>query len=388
MIAQRIFSSGYSRYGVSFFLSVATAYFGSVASGQAQVDPNIQTQVNILAPPVITVPLEPIPNSVPESKMVANFLKIFPKNLCPPTEKQIRAALPPKLAAKFDATSLQTLTETELSLIKAKLVQSPDFTSCHGQPTAVKASLQFNPTYETNALKSGHNGSWDTSSNVGGGVQVTAGLGDKRPYDLIFLNTQSASARYSTFTAKSVDTLTVQAGYQYLLAGYDEHGKIPVDGSYSPTSKAITFDTLSFGVLNQTIFTPTFQQRTADLFTPQVTLARQNINLADSKTPCPGATKPPSPSDNFCYYMDVSLTVGQTFSAVSTLQNANVAVSATVGKRFTPEWTLAGQAMITSRAYENVPGGRQDFLLQSGPLLTYAPAPTMTSFGKTSIAFS
>src|SRR5579872_7006207 len=375
MIAQRIFSSGYSRYGVSFFLSVATAYFGSVASGQAQVDPNIQTQVNILAPPVITVPLEPIPNSVPESKMVANFLKIFPKNLCPPTEKQIRAALPPKLAAKFDATSLQTLTETELSLIKAKLVQSPDFTSCHGQPTAVKASLQFNPTYETNALKSGHNGSWDTSSNVGGGVQVTAGLGDKRPYDLIFLNTQSASARYSTFTAKSVDTLTVQAGYQYLLAGYDEHGKIPVDGSYSPTSKAITFDTLSFGVLNQTIFTPTFQQRTADLFTPQVTLARQNINLADSKTPCPGATKPPSPSDNFCYYMDVSLTVGQTFSAVSTLQNANVAVSATVGKRFTPEWTLAGQAMITSRAYENVPGGRQDFLLQSGPLLSYTPAP-------------
>jgi hypothetical protein len=196
--------------------------------------------------------------------------------------------------------------------------------------------------------------------------------------------------------------LTAQAGYQYLIHAYyfDKNGNsISPDQNHVPTSNATTFDTVSFGVLNQTTFAPTFQQKTADLFTPQVTLARQNFDLADPKAPLcfgeAGSSQSPMPvkstpiSRNFCYFMDLSLTAGQTFSDVATLQNTNVAISATVGTRFNHTgWSLAGQTVVTSRSYENVPGGRQDFLLQVGPLLSYAPAPTTTSLGSVSVTFS
>jgi hypothetical protein len=400
MIAQRIFSSGYSRSGVWIFLAITVAYFGSVASGQAQVDPNIQTQANILSPPVITVPLVPTAPAGPVSKATAQFLKNikFPEGPCQPTDAQIKDAIAKvasnvkaaSKAAKFNFLAASSLlSDDELEKVKQLLVYPPNFQYCHGQPIVVKASLLFNPTFETNALKNSLNNSPDKSFDVGGGVLVTAGVGDKRPYDLMFLNVQSASARYATNSSKSLDTLTAQAGYQYLIDAYYYDGGKPVyvDQNHIPRlneTAATTFDTLSFGVLNQTTFTPTFRQQTANLFTPQVTLARQNFDLAD-----PNAKLCSSGSGfNFCYYMDLSLTMGQTFSDVSTLQNANAAISATVGTRFSTNWTLAGQAVATSRSYENVPGGRQDFLLQAGPVLTYAPAATATPFGKASITFS
>jgi hypothetical protein len=394
MIAQRTFSCGYSGSRVWICLAITAAYFGSVASGQAQVDPNIQTQANILSPPVITVPLVPTAPAGPLSKATAEILKKikFPEGPCKPTDAQIRDAIAKVAPKKFNAAAdflaaSSLLSDDEAEKIKQLLTYTPNFQYCHGQPTVLKASLLFNPTFETNARKTGSNSSPDASFDVGGGVLVTTGVGDKRPYDLIFLNVQSASARYATNSSKSLDTLTMQAGYQYLIDAYYYYGGKPVsvDQNHIPRSNATTFDTLSFGVLNQTTFTPTFRQQTADLFTPQVTLARQNFDLADPNAkPCLSGS-----GSNFCYYMDLSLTVGQTFSDVPTLQNANVAISATVGRRFDgTDWTLAGQAVATSRSYENVPGGRQDFLLQAGPVLTYAPAATATPFGRASVTFS
>ncbi|MGD1074218.1 MAG: hypothetical protein ABSB15_29280, partial [Bryobacteraceae bacterium] len=198
------------------------------------------------------------------------------------------------------------------------------------------------------------------------------------------------------YSTKSIDTLTVQAAYQYFLDGtfYDGKSAVPITRDQTPSisNRAVTFDVVSFGVLNQTTYVPTFRYTSADLLTPQITLARQNWNLDPATSTClagsrtlatPASTsappnqpnKSPSTPSNFCYYMDVALTLGQTFSEISTLENANVSASVTMGRRF-PEsdWAIAVQAVATPRHYQYVPGGRQDVLLQTGPLLTYSPA--------------
>jgi hypothetical protein len=418
MITQRTFLSGPAS-GICIVVAATAALFGSVAPGQAQVDPNIQTQANILSAPIVLLPLAP-PDTPEGPRLNAALSKeLRVAGPCRPTEARARKEFDRILGERppnekphgLDTANAPLLTiydklsqpEKERARKNLSAPLPINFQDCHGQPTTLRASLVVNPTYETNALKTGVNGSSDGSFDAGGGLLVTTGLGETRPYDLIFLNMQTASARYATYSAKGIDTFTAQAGYQYLIdAYYYNDGKsLIVNKDNIPGNKAVTYDTVSFGFLNQTTYEPNFRKGTADLFTPQVTLGRQNFGLTDPTAPLcspssdwlkPTPTNPkpdPNSYSNFCYYLDLALTLGQSFSDVPTLQNANVAVSATLGKRFDgKDWTLAAQAIVTSRSYENVPGGRQDYLVQVGPVLSYSHAPVATSAGNLSFSFS
>jgi len=152
-------------------------------------------------------------------------------------------------------------------------------------------------------------------------------------------------------------------------------GKTIDPKSEIPPPNMITVDAVAFGFQNQTSYRPTFHLETIDLFTPQVTLSRQNWSLLgnDQDNRCWTRSQDPR-KDGFCHYIDLSLTAGQTFSDVKTQQNANVAVSATPGWRIPySDWKLTLPVTATARFYENFPGGRQDPLLQAGTTLTYTP---------------
>jgi hypothetical protein len=262
------------------------------------------------------------------------------------------------------------------------------------QPTTVKISFPFNPTFETNALKASQNNSSDFSFGFGGALQlITAGA---RDYDLIVLSAGSTTARYDRFPSKSLDAITTTAAYQFFLDafGYKNGNLVYIDGKPEPTKipaqNMITVDTVAVGVQNQIAYLPTFRAETADLFTPQVTLSRQNAPLfgGDKNNECTLASGDRR-KNGFCYYTDLSLTAGQTFSDVRSQQNANVAASATIGRRFDKtDWKLAVQAVATGRVYEDFVGGRQDVLLQIGPTFTYAPSAIVDSTHNTAFTFS
>jgi hypothetical protein len=75
----------------------------------------------------------------------------------------------------------------------------------------------------------------------------------------------------------------------------------------------------------------------------------------------------------FCYYLDWSLTAGQTLSDVPTQQNTNFAASVTPGWRIKDtDWKLTLPTVVTSRFYNDVVGGRRDVLFQIGPALSYS----------------
>ncbi len=253
-----------------------------------------------------------------------------------------------------------------------------------GPSTITKLSFPFTPTYETNVLKSPANNSPGTSAGFGGTIQFVtpAPSAPKVPsFDVIGVSAQSQSVRYGDFATKNFDAATVQGVYEHFLSA---RGLDPVSQQYIPVEPGIlpakvvplnliTFDTVAFGFQNQTTFVPTYHRETVDLFTPQVTFAHQNQDLFPTRAPCGTANHDPRQL-GFCYYADMSVTLGQTISDTPAQDNTNIAVSVTPGWRIPDsDWKLTLPVTATGRAYENVAGGRDDALLQVGPSLGYAP---------------
>jgi hypothetical protein len=162
---------------------------------------------------------------------------------------------------------------------------------CHPrQPLNVKFSAPFNPSYDTNVLKTNTNPHTDTSYGLGGNVLITSG--GFNDYDVMGVSIGTVSSRYHAFPAKSVDVVTTQGVYQLFLGarGYNDKTDTQVpdinrnlEPDEIPPGGLITYDTLGFGLVNQTNYVPTFQTRASDLLSPQITLALQNLPLLDPK---------------------------------------------------------------------------------------------------------
>jgi hypothetical protein len=264
---------------------------------------------------------------------------------------------------------------------------------CNPSPS-LKLSAPFDPTYESNVLKSNvdNNNSAGTSIGYGGTLQVIgpapASPGTKT-FDVYGVSEQSQSVRYGAYSSKSFDALITQGAYQHFLNafGYQSDGT-PIDrinpdtpiGNIPPTNM-ITVDSVAFGFQDQAVFTPGYRSENVNLFTPQVTFNHQNQDLSSNGMSCWAGTLDPR-QKGFCFYTDLSVTLGQTFSDVSTQSNANLALSATPGFRIPySDWKLTIPITTTGRAYEQVAGGRDDLLLQVGPALTYAPPALYDRFG-------
>jgi hypothetical protein len=410
MATRRISSSNYLGVGLAIATgAVVNLSWSPQASAQVQ-DLNLPAQMNITAPPPVVAP----PSAEIVSDNFVTFLSGTNQGAC----KSITSPEVLQLALDVDRYQSLFASANTKGLFRAgmsdaekiefllrhpekvkeilrplagtsnnanneanrPLVAFPPQTNikfgCNAQPTVVKVSFPFNPTSETNVLKSGNNSSPGGSAGFGGNVlATTAGL---RPLDLVALSAGEGSSRYDPHPTSSNDTATSYIAYQYFLGaeGYVNGKMIPIDehSQNAPKQNLITIDTLAFGFQNQTSFTPTFHAEKADLFTPQFTLSRQNIGLDDPKrTDCALA-------DAFCRYLSLSLTVGESLSDVAIQQNFNVAVSATPGWRIDDTLTLSLPATMTARDYQHFVGGRRDLQLQVGPMLMYTPANKLFTF--------
>jgi hypothetical protein len=366
MLKRRILSSSYLGAG----LAIATGVMfnlGSVLPARAQADLNLQSRLETIMPPV--GPQLPagkgVQPEIPTSGTTLDKLRFLSNAGC-----DLPAPLK-KLLEKGQSLTAEDQKQAEIDL--KSIIPNLDCTI--RQPQTVQISFPLNPSYETNVLRArSNNSSPGGSAGFGGQVQVTTGV-EHRPWDLFILNAQEASARYSPNPSPSTDGLSQQASYQMFLYayGYDPNSKTIVNnlvpGSPRPAlpGGTTTFDTLTFSVLNQTGFMPTFKSEKSDFLTPQVSLAFQNIGLDElSAKPCI------TPNTKFCYYANVSFTAGQTFSDVIPLENVNFAASVTLAWNINSDWSLTLPATATAKDYEHVVGGRRDLQLQVGPVLTYS----------------
>jgi hypothetical protein len=267
-----------SKYFIPYHAILAAIFvFGAPIETVAQIDPNLQSRLTTFSPP-ITV-LRPEIAGVETTKRSAEADKTC-QLIKIPLKKR------PGLKTTFVLPRLSTIYKCGAP-----------------QPRMVKISFPFNPTYETNALKSNTSVHPDTSVGFGGSILVTGPGIEGRSYDVIGFSASSASARYSNFFAKSFDSLTEQGIYQIFLGAHHIDGTT-IDFKKEEVANLLTVDTLSLGFLNQTAFMPGFHGET-DLFTPQATLARQNIALGENLCATPPDPNKPGPMVKrlgFCYY--------------------------------------------------------------------------------------
>jgi hypothetical protein len=439
MVTQRIVSPNYLGIGLAIATGIALG-LGSTVEAQAQLDPNIQSRID-----VYTIPLVPSISGFQQfggnvgaclsdavfvlilyrdhRLMLPTFLEQMDDHNIDPNKNQLVIYLSksdPGLAAQILATYFRSNPDNAKhadevrktyfleqaaadkfgkahisATLHIQVAPSPT-PFCHAG-TAAKIIVPSNPTYETNVLKSNANNSRGMSFGLGGTFQVTAPglMPEQRPFDVVGFSAGSQSVRYDPFPSRSVDTATTQGAYQFFIDafGFQRNGEsvANIDGHTDkgliPPVNMITVDTVSFGFQNQTVFTPTFHAETVNLFTPQVTLSRQNMSLNGSDW-C-NASIPDPRKIGFCYYTDLLLAVGQTFSDMRSQQNANVTASLAPGWRIdNTDLKLALPITATARAYEDVTGGRRDVLLQVGPAVTYTPPPMIDKDLTTSVTFT
>jgi len=248
------------------------------------------------------------------------------------------------------------------------------------QPTTVKFIFPVGPSYESNATKSDALPHADTSMTLGGGFQLTTqGF---RNLDVIGVNAGTTSTRYVSLTSKNLDILTAAVQYQLFLGAYQANGQpLPLAHGSQVPSGQVSFNTLTFGLQNSTVFTPTFRAESLNLLTPTVVYAWQNLPIGGGL--CSTRLNPKPDAASFCYYADVSVTLGHTSSDSSLQENTNFGVAATLGDRIAGTDLVAMLATsASSKVYDSVPGGRRDVLLQIGPRLQFSPASAVsTSIG-------
>jgi hypothetical protein len=387
--------------GVASFVGVAATFAGlSSAQAQTAATLNLQSQLNILLPSIAApspsfpeaptatatkltaeaaqqkcTDYRPVVRAVREATSTDEKLKAFAAQISEPELKEFKDIILRRAAdetyfsnhPKSAAKAVRVLSKKT----RAKFVYPP---SAPCQPPSLKMGIVLNPTYETDVLKTGNNSSPGASFGVGGTAQYTTpGVGK---LDVIALSASTASSRYSDFPTKNLDAVSGQAFYQFFIDGQDDKGR-PIDPSspanFPKSPNLLTFDYLALGFQNQTAFTPTFHSETSNLFTPQATLGRSNMNLNPGSPSCSNGQSGKNEKDSFCNYLDLALTAGQTFSDVTSLENFNLAASATVSRKIDKtEWTIALQGIATGRTYEDFAGGRDDVLLQAGPVLSFS----------------
>jgi hypothetical protein len=380
------------------YLIVFVLALASTNLSMAQVDLNLQSRVN--PNPIPTIDQPTISPLSPEGKLFILDPTGVVCQAASPSDPRVRklaqglAATRGLLTSKFNGVKRAELTDEEVMAQlrdyyygyyernKARIRAIPPPSGikfCNQpQPTTVKFTFAVNPTYESNVLKTDNNSPGTSWGFAGTLSATTAGA---RPFDIIALSASSASTRYSAFPTKSFDAFTVQGFYQFFIDAYGCYNitwqclDITPDTIKThpvmPFQNMITVDTIAIGVQNQATFVPTYRKEMADLLTPQVVFNRQNINLSGSSS-CVSTLQPGQYS--YCYYANLAAAIGQTFSDVAALENANFAVAGTVGKRFDhTDFVLAVTGTATGKTFENVVGGRQDLLLQIGTTLTYTP---------------
>lgn len=237
------------------------------------------------------------------------------------------------------------------------------------QPTTVRFYFPSSPMYESNATKSNALGRSDASVSFGSGFQVTTqGF---RNLDVIGFSGGMNLVRYARLADRSFDTLTGSAQYQLFLGAYNVDAKM-LDltyGSNLPTGQ-VTFNTLTFGLQNSTTFSPIFRAETVSLTTPTLVYSWQNIPFNHELC----ATRMNPKVASFCYFADLSVSLGHTLSDNRLLENTSLAVSAVLGDRIGgTDFVALLNATATGRTYDNVVGGRNDLTLQIGPKLQYTP---------------
>jgi len=346
---------------------------------RAQADLNIQSRIEALTPPPPVVHSEPTVRTITRETIEPRTQTI--RKEVPRSDAEVEADLQKKQGpsiATFRAMSAAEqrasakalgipLTKIQIQTRTVNVRVKKSVTVVEPRKTTFTVSVSPGLSYESNVFKTHLNVHGDAVFSGGAGFALNVPVGKD---DTFTLSAASVSARYPNFPELNFDAITAIANYRYVIGGF-----YPLQAAQSQDTKVL--DALDLRVTTSSSFEPLFSRETVTFVTPSMTVSRLNIPLSNQLC---GEKR-----DAFCYYADISGSLGYSFSDVLIQENANGNAAATLGWRM-PEsrLTLALTGKIGGRHYTNFPGSRDDLTLSGGPSILWSLYPNVTaSFGVT-----
>lgn len=357
-----------------FLASVGMCAGLSPMIAQAQIDPNIQSRIELLQQPAPqpSVPtVTTVYEAVPVESTISEVVSV------PRTATELRSLIAQKrgvplssLAAETLALSPQTLStmardlgiSTTKSTIRRRTVtrfeQRAVQKTAPPQPS-LTLSLPFGVTYDSNVFRRPSDPKQDWPFSFGGSLSYTLPVGAAG--DDIAVVVGTSSSRYPRYETSDSDTLSGSVTFRHVLGK-----KTLVEGI-----SIATIDRIDFGVRGTSSFVPFYKSHIISFYTPQVTFSRLNVPLSNQL--CGTSEKP-----QFCTFADISGAAGYSFSDIEITQNSFISSTATVG------WRIANHPVtfrlgggIKGKYFDHDPINRKDLELSVSPSILWTPTQMM-----------
>jgi hypothetical protein len=176
-------------------------------------------------------------------------------------------------------------------------------------------------------------------------VLVPAG----REEDTVSFLFGSTDTRYAGLNSSSFDALNGSIIYTRLLGRRQTAEGLNTGGT-------ATTDILTLGVDGTSVYEPGFGAEEISIATPSIGWSRSNIRLGSELCGEKG-------SESYCYYGDVSLSLGESVADVQSQTNGWVEIDTTIGWRPpVKNLSLWATGSVQGAVYSDFPGGRQDLI--------------------------
>ena len=173
-----------------------------------------------------------------------------------------------------------------------------------------------------------------------------------REEDTVSLLFGSTGTRYAGLNSSSFDALNGSVIYTRLLGRKQTMNGLNTSGTAST-------DILTIGLDDTAVYEPGFGAEQISIATPSIGWSRSNIGLGSKL--CGGKG-----SESYCYYADVSVSLGESVADVQSQTNTWAEIDTTIGWRPpVKNLSLWATGSIQGAVYSDYPGGRQDLLLTS-----------------------
>jgi hypothetical protein len=229
--------------------------------------------------------------------------------------------------------------------------------------TVVRGSASGGYNYASNANQTNIDIIADSIDSQNANLLVLVPAG--REEDTVSFLLGSTDTRYANLNSSSFDALNGSITYTRLLGRRQTAEGLNTGGT-------ATTDILTVGLDGTSVYESGFGAEEIAIATPSIGWSRSNIGLGNNLCGAKG-------SESYCYYADVSVSLGESLADVQSQINSWAVAQMTVGWR-PPVKNLSVWATgsMQGAVYSDFPGGRQDLIFIGTGNLSWLAAPNIT----------
>ncbi len=229
--------------------------------------------------------------------------------------------------------------------------------------TVVRGSASTGYTYASNANQTDIDIIADSIGSQNTNVLMLVPAG--REEDTVSFLLGATDTRYANLNSSSFDALNGSITYTRLLGRRQTAEGLNTSGT-------ATTDIFTLGLDGTSVYEPGFGAEEISIATPSIGWSRSNIGLGNGTCGAKG-------NEAYCYYADVSVSLGESLADVQDQTNSWAEIDTTLGWRpAVKNLSVWATGSVQGAVYSDFPGGRQDLIFIGTGNVSWLAAPNIT----------